>query len=79
MSERGMRPPRGGVVKEGNPNFSQRNPSRGGRKSKENRKEIQIKSLNFLRRIECFQGVTPTPKAFFLFWAASGLKGASAA
>jgi hypothetical protein len=40
------------------------NPSPTGRKSKENRKEIQIKSFHFLRRIESFQGLTPDPPPF---------------
>jgi hypothetical protein len=34
-------------------------------------KDNQRKSFDFLRRIEPFQRVMPTPKAFFLFSAAS--------
>jgi hypothetical protein len=37
-------------------------------------KENQRKSLGFLRRIEPFQWVMPTPMALFSFLAASGLK-----
>ena len=33
------------------------------------------KSLDFLRRIEPYQGITPTPRAFFYFCAASRLEG----
>jgi hypothetical protein len=33
------------------------------------RNEIQIKSLHFLRRVEPYQGLTPTPTAFFLYCA----------
>ena len=35
----------------------------------------QRKSLDFLRRIEPYQGITPTPRALFSFCAASRLKG----
>jgi hypothetical protein len=47
------------ISPEGNPRFF-------GRKSKEKRKEIQIKSFHFLRRIEPFQRLTSTPAAFFV-------------
>jgi hypothetical protein len=57
---------------EGNPNSPEGNPNLFGRKSKKKRKEIQTKSFHFLRRIERFQGLTPTPTAFFLFEADSG-------
>jgi hypothetical protein len=48
------------IPREGNPNPF-------GRKSKLFRKEIKGKSFHFLRRIEAFQGLTPTPHRFFLF------------
>ena len=35
----------------------------------------QRKSLDFLRRIEPYQGLTPTPRAFFISCAASRLEG----
>ena len=38
-------------------------------------KTQQRKSFDFLRRIEPYQGVTPTPRAFFYFCAASRLEG----
>jgi hypothetical protein len=57
---------------------SEGNPSRIGRESKLFRKEIQIKSFHFLRRIEPSQGLTATHTTFF-FWAASGFKRATAA
>ena len=38
------------------------------------RNEIQIQMPQFLRRIELFQGLTPTPTAVFLFEADSGCK-----
>jgi hypothetical protein len=50
-----------------NQTFSEGNPNRIGRKSKENGKEIQINSFHFFGRIEPFQGLTPTPAGFFLF------------
>jgi hypothetical protein len=46
------------IPTEGNPNL------RGG-KSKSPRKEIQIKSFHHLLRFEPYQGVMPTPRAFF--------------
>jgi hypothetical protein len=64
MSERGHEGAAAARFQEGNPNLSEGNPSRGGRKSKENRKEIQIKPFRFLRRIEPFQRFTPNPKDF---------------
>ena len=39
----------------------------------------QRKSLDFLRRIEPYQGFTPTPRAFFSLCAASGLEGGDGA
>jgi hypothetical protein len=59
---------------EGNPNFSEGNPSPYGKESKKKRKEIQIKCLTFLRRIEPFQSLTPTPTAFSPFETDSGFK-----
>jgi hypothetical protein len=38
----------------------------GRKEIKAQQKEIQVKSLDFLRRIEPCQGVTPTPRARFL-------------
>jgi hypothetical protein len=35
------------------------------------RNKIQIQTSDFLRRIEPYQGVTPTPTAFFLFCTAT--------
>jgi hypothetical protein len=58
---------------------SEGNPSRIGRNSKFGRKEIQIKTLDFLRRIEPYQEVARIPMAFFLCCAGSGGKGAAAA
>jgi hypothetical protein len=43
------------------------------------RNEIQTKSLDFLRRIEPYQGLAPTPRAVFAFGPLSGLKAAIAA
>jgi hypothetical protein len=43
------------------------------------RNKIQMKSFDFLRRIGHYQGLAPTPKAIFSFWAASVLNGAIAA
>ena len=38
------------------------------------RKEIQIKTPHFLRRIEPFQRLTPTPNRIFSFWSRFPLK-----
>ena len=38
------------------------------------RKEIQIKTPHFLRRIELFQRLTPTPNRIFSFWSRFPLK-----
>jgi hypothetical protein len=40
----------------------------GSTNSKSSATKSKLKSLDCLRRIEPFQGVTPTPAALFLFW-----------
>ena len=65
----------------GNPNFSEAKSKPGGTNSKSGphqespAKLKQRKSLDFLRRIEPYQGFTRTPTAFFISCAASRLKG----
>jgi hypothetical protein len=58
---------------EGNPNLSEEDPSRA-QQIPNPAKESRLKSLDFLRRIEPFQELTPTPTAFFLFEADSRCK-----
>ena len=49
----------------------------GGNKFQIRRNEIQIKTPQFLRRIEPFQRLTPTPNRILLFGADSGSNAAA--